>query len=194
MLAAGMKPGDLLHVVGTTQVLSAFAEHPSPGPRHLTRRFGVGGSFLHVTHNPVGGAALDWLHELCFRDVSEDQFFAQVIPAALVRETEVVLDPPFLGGDRLEIEPIRAAFRELSLSTQPLDLAAAVLRAMREGHRKALADLGLGNRFRRVFLTGGGAPVVRRLIPEYAGDHVMSLDEGSLRGVARLFDSGQKPL
>jgi hypothetical protein len=29
--------------------------------------------------------------------------------------------------------------------------------------------------------------VVRRLIPEYAGDAVQELEEGALRGVAKLF-------
>src|SRR5262249_20265975 len=50
MLAAEIKPGDLLHVVGTTQVLAAFAE-PSPHPRRLVRPLGVGDAFIHVTHN-----------------------------------------------------------------------------------------------------------------------------------------------
>src|SRR5262249_56669968 len=74
MLAAGMGPGDLLHVVGTTQVLAAFAERPRPDPRRLTRRLGIGDAFIHVTHNPVGGVALDWLHELCFRDQDKATF------------------------------------------------------------------------------------------------------------------------
>src|SRR5262249_37789923 len=71
MLAAGMGPGDLLHVVGTTQVLAALVERPRPDPRRLIHQLGVGASFMHVTHNPVGGVALDWLRELCFREMGE---------------------------------------------------------------------------------------------------------------------------
>src|SRR5204862_6586647 len=44
MLAAGMGPRDLLHSVGTTQVLGVLAESPRPDPRRLTRLFGVGGA------------------------------------------------------------------------------------------------------------------------------------------------------
>jgi hypothetical protein len=62
-----------------------------------------------------------------------------------------------------------------------------VLAALRRHHREALAALGLGERFNRVFLTGGGAEVVHQLLPEYAGASVHTLEEGSLRGVARLF-------
>jgi xylulokinase len=187
MLAAGMRPGDLLHMIGTTQVLAALTDRPRPGPERLTRRFGVGPSFMHTTLNPVGGVALDWLRELCFREQSADEFYTQSVPVALDRQTVVTLDPPFLGGDRLEIEARRAAFRDLTLGTDRLDLLAAVLHEMRRQHDKALAALGVGERFERVFLTGGAAGLVRRLIPAYATVSVELLEEGSLRGVARLF-------
>jgi hypothetical protein len=97
------------------------------------------------------------------------------------------LDPPYLGGDRLEIEPQQAAFRGLTLTTDRIDLLAAVLQAMRQRHYEALGALGMGTRFNRIFLTGGGAEVVQRLIPEYRQGAVFPLEEGSLRGVARLF-------
>lgn len=189
MLAAGMTHGDLLHVVGTTQVLAALTDKPKPDPKRLTRQLGVGDSFIHVTHNPVGGVALGWLRDLCFRDQTEQEFFERTIPAALQRETRVTLDPPFLGGDRLEIEAHRAAFRDLTLTTDRLDLLAALLEAMQRHHLQALSALGMGDSFKRIFLTGGGADVVRRLLPEYASAAVQSLEEGSLRGVARLFQN-----
>jgi xylulokinase len=189
MLAAGMEPGDLLHVVGTTQVLAAFAPKPVASACRLTRRLGVGPAFIHVTHNPVGGVALDWIHKLCFKDQDRSTFFARTVPAAMNHPSAVVLEPPFLGGDRLEIEAQRAAFGELTLGTDRLDLLAALLRAMQEKHRQALADLGVPAQFKRVFLTGGGADVVRQLLSEYQGGQVHALEEGSLRGVARLFSS-----
>ena len=42
MLAARLRPGELMHEVGTTQVLATLAEKPTPSPRKLTRLFGVG--------------------------------------------------------------------------------------------------------------------------------------------------------
>jgi sugar (pentulose or hexulose) kinase len=187
MLAAGMGPGDVLHLVGTTQVLAAYVVTPRPAADRLTRRLGVGPAFIHVVHNPVGGAALEWLHQLCFRDQPPAEFYGPTVAAALGREPAVVLDPPFLGGDRLEIEVRRAAFRELGLATDRLDLLAAVLVAMRRHHAAAVEALGLEQPVRRVFLSGGGADVVRRLLPEYREHDVTTLDEASLRGVARLF-------
>jgi sugar (pentulose or hexulose) kinase len=147
----------------------------------------VGEPYIHVTHNPIGGAALTWLHELCFRDQSQQEFYQQTIPAAKARSSEVVLDPPFLGGDRLEIEACRAAFHHLTLATDRLDLLATLLQTMHQKHHEALAALGMGDRFQRVFLTGGGAEIIQQLIPEYAVTAVQPLEEGSLKGVARLF-------
>jgi xylulokinase len=190
MLAAGMEPGDLLHELGTTQVLAVLTDKPAPSPRHLTRLLGVGQLYVHVTHNPVGGVAFDWLHELCFRDQTKADYYTKTIPQALEHGTRVTLDPPFLGGDRLEIEAHRAAFRDLELTTSRLDLLAAVLGAMVSRHREALAALGQGNSFRRIFISGGGADLVRRLLPDYQHADVHEIDEASLRGVAKLFLNG----
>src|SRR5207302_2052128 len=137
-----------------------------------------------VTHNPVGGAALDWIRRLCFRDQGEDYFFDRTIKEALTHTTRVTLDPPYLGGDRLEIEAHRAAFRDVTLSIDRMDLLAAVLQATQRCHRQALAALGQDKPPRRIFLTGGGAEVVRQLLPEYKNGTVLPLVEGSLRGVA----------
>jgi xylulokinase len=187
MLLAGMEPGDLLHVVGTTQVVAALVSNPRPSAACLTRQLGVGEQFIQVTHNPVGGAALEWMHQLCFREQTAAEFYADTIARALEHPTSVTLDPPYLGGDRLEIEPHQAAFCVLTLTTDRIDLLAAVLQAMRQRHYEALDALGMGTRFNRIFLTGGGAEVVQRLIPEYHKGAVFPLEEGSLRGVARLF-------
>jgi sugar (pentulose or hexulose) kinase len=178
MLGAGMRPGDVLHVVGTTQILAAFTQNPRPSSRHVTRLLGLGDAFIHVSHNPVGGAALEWIRSLCFADQKDDrEFYDRTIPEARSRVTRVTLDPPYLGGDRLEIEACRASFRDLTLATDRLDLLAAVLEAMQRHHREALAALGLGNCFQRVFLTGGGAEVVRRLLPEYETGAVTMLSQ-----------------
>jgi len=185
MLAARMMPGDLMHVVGTTQVLATITSNPQPSSQRLTRYLGVGDAFIHVTHNPVGGVALDWLHQLCFRDVPAETFYGPLIDEAMSRKTRVTLDPPFLGGDRLQIEASRAAFRDLDLTTDRLDLLAALLQAMVQRHREALEALGPFGPYRRVVLTGGGAEVVKRLVPEYRS--VEPLEEGSLRGIAHLF-------
>lgn len=189
MLAAKLQVGDLLHVVGTTQVLAVMTPKPVASPRRLTRRLGAGPEFVAVAHNPVGGAALDWVYQLCFSDRDEAAFFADTIPAAATRKTSVKLDPRFLGGDRMQVEPQDAAFTHLTLSAKREDLLAALIDGMRAGHREALAAVSeVAELTGRVVLTGGGATAVAAVLPEYQGVRLDRLSEGSLRGVARLFD------
>jgi len=140
---------------------------------------------MHVTHNPVGGPALDWIHDLCFRDQEKKEFHERTIPEALGRQTRVLLDPPHLGGDPLEIEAHRAAFRNLTLQADRLDLLAALLQEMQRQHRTAIEALGHEIPFRRIVLTGEGRDMVRRVLPECASGEL--LEDASLRGVARLF-------
>lgn len=187
ILAAGLEPGDLLHLVGTTQVLAILTDAPEPSPSRLTRHLGVGESYLHVTHNPVGGVALDWLHQLCFSDVPAEEYYSTQIDRALERQTTVVLDPLFLGGDRLEIEEKKAGFKNLTLNTERIELLAALLQAMKMGHRSAWNALGRLQPPKRIFLSGGGAKVVRKLLPEYQQAEVVELEQASLLGVAKLF-------
>ena len=191
MLAVGLGPGELLHVVGTTQVLGVITPTPAPAADRLTRRLGAGPAFVAIVHNPVGGVALDFLHQLAFRDVPAADFFDRAVPAAADRPTAVKLDPPYLGGDRLQVEPRAAGFTGVTLGTTRDDLLAAVVAAMRAGHTAALATVGFDPAAGgRVYLTGGGAEVVRRVLPEYARAAVTMVTEGSLRGCARLFDDG----
>ena len=167
-LAVRLKPGDLLHSVGTTQVLFAITREPKPSPHRLTRLLGVGDEYVYVTHNPVGGSALPWMWELCYRDHTEDDFFTGAVPAAAKKSTGVRLDPPYLGGDRLQVEEQRAAFGGLTLTSTRDDLLAALLKAMRDGHDAAYEALDRQTPPNRVVLTGGAADVVKLLIPSYA--------------------------
>lgn len=187
VIFVGLTEGDLLHVVGTTQVLAKLCRAPRPRPELLTRMVGIGDRYLQVAHNPVGGVALEWLRELCFPDRSWEEFLNKDVSEALVRPTEVVLDPPYIGGDRVQMEKVSAAFRNLTLTTDRVDLLAALLRALREEHEKAIAMLVGTSPVHRLFLTGRGADVIRKLIPAYGSRHVEQFDEGSLRGCAKLF-------
>ncbi|MEZ6139817.1 MAG: FGGY-family carbohydrate kinase [Zavarzinella sp.] len=189
MLSAKMKTGDMLHSVGTTQVLGTLIDNPKPSAKRLTRLFGVGDQYVYVSHNPVGGSALNWIYELCFKDYSKDDFFAKVIFEHLERATTIALDPPYLGGDRLEIDEKYAHFTNLNLATRREDLLAAVLQGIVRGHHNAFAALEVPEEeIHRIILTGGGCDIVARMIPEYHHRQLETIDEGAMRGVARLFD------
>jgi xylulokinase len=187
MLAAGAGPGDLYHHVGETQLLAAITDQPRADDRRLVFRRGVGEGFVHAAYNPIGGAAIGWLHALCFRDQTDQEFHEGTIQQALERATRVTLDPPHLAGECLELEARRAAFRDLTLAADRLDLLAALLAEMRRQHERALTALGPCDPWRRVLLAGKDAALVRPLIPGYAASKVQILEEDPLGGIAMLF-------
>ncbi len=187
ILSIDLQTEDLLHVVGTTQVLAIKVENPTPDPKLLTRLNGIGKEYIQVAHNPVGGVALEWIKNLCFQDQSPEQFFQETIPLAQQKKTSVVFDPPFLGGDRLQIEAHHASFGGLSVTTDRMDLLSALLQAMIERHGEALTNLGRDDALERVYVTGGGAEVVGQLFPHYETADVKVFQEGSLLGIAKLF-------
>lgn len=190
VLGTGMQPGDLFHRDGDIQTLAVLTDQPRPDVHRLTRLLGVGPAYLHIAHNPVGGTALDWLRQLCFREQGNEEFMRTTLAQARQRSTRVTLDPAYLGGDPLEIEAHRAAFRDLTLTTDRLELLAAVLEAMRRCHQQALRHLGMDAGVRRVLLANRSAEQIRLLLPEYQDVEIVEVKESALRGVARLFHPG----
>jgi sugar (pentulose or hexulose) kinase len=172
---AGHLVGDASGAAGTGRVAARRRHHAGAGrdraaaaarPTPTDPRLGVGPDYVYVTHKPVGGVALTWLRELCYREQSSSEFFEQTVPAAIDRPTWVRLDPPFLGGDRLNIEAHRASLCELTLDTTRDDLLAAVLQAMRRGHAERGGGAG------QCSATGGGAdrPHGGRLVASASAD------------------------
>jgi hypothetical protein len=182
-----MKPGDLLHVEGSTQLLAVVVETPEVDRRRFTRKFGIGDSFIYLTHNPLSGAALGWIKDLCFRDQNSEEFFTRTLVEAMRRTTRVQFDPPFLAGDPLEIEARRGALRDLELTCDRLDVLAGLLSTLIRRHWEALAALELTGPLGRVFLTGAGAERIRLLLPAYHTADVREFENGSLFGIAGLF-------
>jgi len=183
MLALDIKPGDLLHLEGSTQLLATLANVPRADSRRFTRQFGSGDKLVFVTHNPLGSAALNWIKQLCFREQSEEEFFTRTIAEAQARSTRVQFDPPFLAGDPLEIEARRASVRDLELTSDRLDVLAGLLSALTRRHQEAMAALDIGS-LGRVFWTGPGVQRIKPLL--YPTAEVQEFENGSLFGIARL--------
>src|SRR6185369_6700135 len=78
MLLAGARPGQLLNVCGSTDVLALCVDRPRPHERLITRALGIGRQYLSVSTLAAGGSTLQWLRERLFADLSEARFHALV--------------------------------------------------------------------------------------------------------------------
>jgi xylulokinase len=155
--AVDFKPGSLFHDLSDPQRLVIRVETPRADGRRLVSRFGLGEGCLETVFNPVGPGSLRWLHALCFRDQSDEEFRLRTIPQAPATASRVTFDPPYLTGDSLGIVAARAAFRDLTPATDRMELLAAMLTEMRNRHEKAMGLLGWDRSARRIYVRGGDA-------------------------------------
>ena len=198
MLLAGTRPGQLLNVCGSTDVLALCTDTARPHERLLTRALGVGRDrWVSVSTIAAAGSSLLWARRQFFRDLTDARFRALVRRLALgrgVRDGDVdaagVTFDPYLAGERASVEQRRAAFAGLTLATTREQM----LRGMIDALARASADrLRLlretGTPIRRSVMVSGGAD--DRLDEVFQRDwpgrwQFRRETEASLRGLGRL--------
>lgn len=158
LLQAGLRRGQVVNVVGSTDVLAACTDRPRPAERLLTRSTGVTGWWAVVGTMAATGTALEWVRRLCFAEVT-DAAFLGAARAAAAQVADVPADStgglhfdPYLAGERTSIEQPTATLAGLRLSTD----RTAVLRAVIAGLARAGAE--------RVELIRQVEPALRRTV------------------------------
>ncbi len=205
MLLAGTRPGQLLNVCGSTDVLALCTSRPRPHERLLTRALGVGRQrWVTVSTVAAAGASLLWARRQLFRDLTDAGF--RVLVRRLARSggkdtaggsrgAGSVAFEPYLAGERASLEQRRATFGELTLSTTREQMLHAMIDALARASADRLDLLAeVGVPIRRSVVVSGGA--------EDRLDEVFQRDwpgrwrfrretEASLRGLGRLTPRGR---
>ena len=160
MFACGARPGQLVNVSGSTDVLALCVDAPSPAEGLLTRPLGVGRRWLSVGTIAAAGTALSWARTTLFPDLDEPSFFRHVAQVAREPAPSTTFDNA-LAGSRTEVEPRAATIAGVTLATTRDDVLAALVAdlARASGDRlKRLADANRGTTIHsEVVATGGGA-------------------------------------
>ncbi len=187
MLLAGARPGQLVNVCGSTDVLALCTDRPRPHERLLTRALGVGRLWLSVGTIASAGSSLLWAKEQLFRDLSLDQYFKLQARLAAKPDAGGVTFDPYLAGERAGVEQRRGAFTGMTLSTTREHLLSAIIESLARASAARLPLLRSGGiRLRReVCVTGGGLSKV--LHRDWPGKWTFrSESEATLRGLAVL--------
>jgi len=189
MLLAGARPGQLLNVCGSTDVLALCVSKPVPHENVLTRALGVGKKWLSVGTLAAAGSSIDWARQQLFGDRSDVQFWKLISRlSAQPLKTDVTFDA-HLAGSRTSLEQRKAAFANLTLSTTREQMLQAILNALARASADRIPLLSeLGTRMRRDVLLSGGAtqlaPVLHR---DWPGKwHFRAEPDATLRGLAKL--------
>jgi xylulokinase len=112
LLLRGAKPGQLLNVCGSTDVLALCTEHPKPEEKLLTRAVGIGRKWMQVSTIAAAGSAVAWANRELFPDLSEDRFHALVKKLAKHPLPSSVRFDPYLAGDRTSLDQKTHAQRD----------------------------------------------------------------------------------
>jgi len=162
ILLAGNRPGQLVNVSGSTDVVALCTDRPRAHEKLLTRAVGVGRRWASVSTIAAAGSALQWAKEQFFFDMSWYKFEKLMVTLARRRKrggADGVRFEPYLAGDRMSIEQKRGAFTGLTLSTTREDMLGAMVKALAEASAARLPILREANpglRWgRTVILTGG---------------------------------------
>lgn len=195
MLMTGAKPGQLLNVCGSTDVLALCTDRFAPHPRLLTRALGVGKKWLAVSTIAAAGSAIAWAKEQLFGDLDWPAFQKLAMKLG-AKNAGKNIDPaagvrfePYLAGDRMTIEQKQAAFTGLTLASKREHILAAILESLASSSAARvtlLKETGL-KMSRKVIITGGAGRLTSILHRDWPGKWTYKPeDEATLRGLWAL--------
>jgi xylulokinase len=204
MLLTGARPGQLLNVCGSTDVLGLCTDKPRPHEKVLTRALGVGARWMSVCTLAAAASAIYWVKRELFADWDDARFVKEVrklgLPdrrprkrvhrnAPVAADTTVTFEP-YLAGERTSIEQRQGAFTGLTLATTRTDMLAAVIESLvkASAERLTLLDTGETKILRTVVVSGGAQDRLDELFHrDWPGRWTFRAeDEATLRGLARL--------
>lgn len=192
-LLFGPRPGQLLNVSGSTDVLCLCTRHPRPHDNLLTRALGIGRLWLSVGTLAAAGSAITWARDQFFRDLSAEDYYRLL--ANLARKSKhaadtAVIFQPYLAGERTSIEQKQASFSNLTLATTRQDMLMSIIDALAKASGARLALLkSRGVRIHPiVFVSGGAAGALHQVLYRDWPGHwrFKSETEASLRGLSRI--------
>jgi sugar (pentulose or hexulose) kinase len=189
MLLAGAKVGQLVNVVGSTDVLALCTDQPRPREGLLTRALGTGRRWIAAGTIAAAGSSLTWAHQQLFPDRSEKQFHRLV---ARCRSSGSVEFEPYLAGARAAVEQRRGTFRGLTLSSTREQMLASIVDALARASAQRIELLeSTGTALnRRVMISGGAGTLADLMHRDWRGRwRFWTEPEATLRGLSVLASS-----
>ncbi|HVT89909.1 MAG TPA: FGGY family carbohydrate kinase [Tepidisphaeraceae bacterium] len=190
MLLAGARSGQLVNVVGTTDVLALCTNRPRPDERLLTRALGVGKNWVSVGTIASAGSTVDWARRQFFADWSDARFYKLLKQISRKSLRVSVKFEPYMAGDRSSVEQRSAELRGLSLATTREQILSAIVDALAAASADRLALLKqTGTPMHRDVLIsgGGGGDLAKIMHRDWPGNWRFTVEkEATMRGLAVL--------
>ena len=123
--------GMALNVCGSSEMISVLTHIPATHPRYYLRKSAIEGLWQCYS-TMVGGFGLDWFYRQLCREMSEETFYQDYLPACIRRfeQESTVFCEPYLAGDRQSLSLKRGAFCGLTLESTREEMLLALLKGM----------------------------------------------------------------
>jgi xylulokinase len=199
MLLAGNRPGQLVDVCGSTDVLALCTDKPKPHENLLTRAVGVDRRWVSVSTLAAAGSALNWAQEMFFKDMTVGEYRGLIGKLAdsgtngVSRPTgavEVEFEN-YLAGSRTDLMQRTASLTGLTLGTRREEVLRAIIESLARSSARRLALLKEVNPVKilpTVILTGGVQGGLEKILHrDWRGKwRFKHEEEATMRGVAKL--------
>ncbi|HEY7118653.1 MAG TPA: FGGY family carbohydrate kinase [Tepidisphaeraceae bacterium] len=190
MLLAGNKPGQLVNVCGSTDVLALCTDEPTPHEKLLTRAIGVGPRWVSVSTIASAGSSLTWAKDNLFADLSVPAFRKRVARLGERPLQSSVRFEPYLAGERTSVDQRQGAFTGLTLATTREEMLSAIIESLATTSAARLPLLAEGGTkfLPTVYVTGGVSDGLADLLHRDWPGHFkfQQIEEATLRGVGRM--------
>ena len=186
------KPGDILFISGTCDIMMVCLDNPKGSAEYNIRSHILPNLWMTLFVLNTGGKSLEWFQSVFCSEMTTDQFYNDYIPAVIDKkiEEEIPSYIPFLQGSRYSVELLKAGFSGIDVNTTRDDFLMALLKGNNLYLASHLSEVSPVVKLNRNIKLTGGAGNIRNLDKvkrKWIGDYGFEyIDQSSLQGAAKL--------
>ena len=186
------KPGDILHISGTCDIMMVCLNRLVGAPSYNIRSHILPGLWLTLFVLNTGGKSIEWFHSTFCSEMSDELFYKKYIPNVIKNEInrEQPQYVPFLNGSRYSTHLLKACFSDIDINTSRDNFLMAILKGNNLYMASHLDEVSKFTELNNTIKMTGGAmnirnmsEVKRKWIGEYDYKYI---DQSSLHGAAKL--------
>lgn len=186
------KPGDVLHISGTCDIMMVCLDRMIGSSIYNIRSHILPGLWLTLFVLNTGGKSIEWFHSVFCSEMSDDTFYNDYIPYVINKElnSEPPDYVPFLNGSRYSTKLMKASFSDVDINTTRDSFLMSILKGNNQYMGSHLEEISkyvkLNNTIK---LTGGAASVkgMDQVKLKWLGQYDYKyVDQSSLHGAAKL--------
>jgi len=186
------KPGDILYISGTCDIMMVCLDNPKGSAEYNIRSHILPGLWMTLFVLNTGGKSLEWFQSVFCSEMTTDQFYNDYIPSVIDKkiEEEVPAYIPFLHHLCIPVGLLKGSFSGIYVNTTRDDFLMAVLKGNNLYLASHLSEVSPVVKLNRNIKLTGGAGNIRNLDKvkrKWIGDYGFEyIDQSSLQGAAKL--------